>query len=183
MSKTWYKVEWAACWCFWNWRNYESSTLLYRTWKDNKTSFHNFITYNNRITGAQSALPSFIISKHCDPHRKELCKILNCFPFYLLPPLPSHSFLDLYYPFQSFGGWVDGRTGGRMDGQTELTFLRCLVFTEEKKGTHTESYSFIILDNPEIYKTPLRCFIMRTSGDKLQGGVHTLFKYFKKILT
>ena len=70
---------------------------------------------------------------------------------------------------------MDRGTDGRTDGTDIFK-----IFTEEKKGTHTEFYSFIILNNPEIDKTPLRCFIMRTSGDKLQGGVDTLFKYLKK---
>ena len=114
---------------------------------------------------ALRALLQFIISKPGNPHRKEMqvLELLAFLPlsntFLSLPPCPFLLFTILSSPF------VDGRTGGQGDtrtyrqirtdghirtgGRTDGTqFLRCIPYTEEKKGqtrTHTDRNLILLL--------------------------------------
>ena len=86
------------------------------------------------------------------------CKFLNCSPFHLFPTLSSHilPFPALYYPFQSYGGWVEGSTGvktdvrtygtvgrtyGHTDGWTDWPNSIYKIFTKEKRGGHTQGHT------------------------------------------
>ena len=137
MSKTWYKVEWATCWCFWNWRNYESSTFLYRTWKDNKTSFHNFIIYNNRIAGALHTLPSFIMATRIgrSSARSWIASLsTSCHHFPLIHFL---TFTILSSPL------VVGWTGGQGDGWTDRTDIFKMFSVYRRKKGYTYRILFL----------------------------------------
>ena len=72
-----------------------------------------------KIKGPYAPFLQFIISKLCDPHRKEMhvLKFLAFLPLYNTS-CPFLSFPALFYPFQIFGGWVDGRTG--LHGLTDI---------------------------------------------------------------